>query len=438
MNGGDLAALLGRHAARHSVPGAAIGVLREGVVTTAYYGVADVTTGELVTGETGFSPGSLTKSMVATVIAHLAQAGRLSLDDSVAMHVPELRASRWAARATLRDLLANRSGLPLRAELEFGFAGRNAGDGGALSRLASDVAAGESAGRFWSYTNVGWCLLGRAIETSTDLPWEEAMRRHLFEKAGMSGTHFSTDAHTTRRVSGHQVTTDGPVPVEALVARAYGPAGTSVVSTVTDLLRFAALHLEDSSLAALRAVQAEIAIYSWLDSWCLGWAWFDWKGAQVWGWDGVVSGERSFLRIVPERQAAVALMTNSTAGRAMYRSLFDELMKSSFDIHVPPLRLEAAPGMAGDLSRFAGVYAWPDRKIEVTATARGTLLIKSESGESEALPLGERTFLVEPENPDNPTVTFGAFDAAGRPQVLYVMLWGLPRLVRQEPRSLSA
>jgi hypothetical protein len=29
---------------------------------------------------------------------------------------------------------------------------------------------------------------------------------------------------------------------------------------------------------------------------------------------------------------------------------------------------------------------------------------------------------------DNPTVTFGAFDTVGRPWVLYLMLWGLPRL----------
>ena len=42
-------------------------------------------------------------------------------------------------------------------------------------------------------------------------------------------------------------------------------------------------------------------------------------------------------------------------------------------------------------------------------------------------PLDERTFVVDPTDPDNPMVTFGAFDAAGRPQVLYVMLWGLPR-----------
>jgi hypothetical protein len=111
----------------------------------------------------------------------------------------------------------------------------------------------------------------------------------------------------------------------------------------------------------------------------------------------------------------------------MYRSLFADLMESLFGISVPPLRLEASQATAGDLSRFAGVYAWPDRHVEVTASGGG-LFIKDEGEESELRPLDERTFLVDPTDPDNPTVTFGAFDASGRPHVLYSMLWGLPRL----------
>ena len=261
------------------------------------------------------------------------------------------------------------------------------------------------------------------------------MRRHLFDRAGMSETTFVTGGAPERRAIGHEVTADGPVPVEPLTARAYGPAGTSAVTTVTDLLRFAALHLQDPSLGVLRAVHAEVPIYGWLDSWCLGWARFDWEGGPVWGWDGLVNGERSVLRIVPGQQAAVVLMTNSSTGRAMYRSLFADLMASLFGISVPPLRLDAAVGAAGDLSRFAGVYAWPDRQVEVAATANG-LLISSEDGQTEALPLDERTFLTDPADPDNPAVTFGAFDAAGRPRVLYDMLWGLPRRGRVTGRSL--
>src|SRR5204862_5531550 len=108
-------------------------------------------------------------------------------------------------------------------------------------------------------------------------------------------------------------------------------------------------------------------------------------------------------------------------------SLFPEVMQSLFAISVPPLRLDPSPGAVDDLSRFAGAYVWPDRRVDVTDTA-SALLIRSEEGKTEALPLDEQTFLVDPSDPDNPTVTFGAFDAAGRPHVLYVMLWGLPRL----------
>jgi CubicO group peptidase (beta-lactamase class C family) len=409
------------------VPGAAIGVFRDGTAMTACYGVADITTGEPVSPGTRFSAGSLTKSMVATVVAGLAEAGRVPLDDPVAGHVPELRTDGWAGRATVRDLLANRSRLALRAGLEFGFDSRKDHDDGALSRLVAGAAAGGPEGDFWSYTNVGWCVLGRVIETAAGAEWEEAMRRHLFGKAGMSGTAFVTGGASEQRVTGHEVTAAGPVRVAPLTARAYGPAGTSAVTTVTDLLSFAAVHLQDPSLACLRAVHAEMPIYGWLDSWCLGWAWFDWEGGPVWGWDGLVNGERSVLRLVPGQQTAVVLMTNSSTGRAMYRSLFAGLMPSLCGISVPPLRLDASPGAAGDLSRFTGVYAWPDRQVDVTATADG-LLISSDDGQTEALPIDERTFLTDPADPDNPAVTFGAFDSDGRPRVLYDMLWGLPRL----------
>jgi hypothetical protein len=46
----------------------------------------------------------------------------------------------------------------------------------------------------------------------------------------------------------------------------------------------------------------------------------------------------------------------------------------------------------------------------------------------EARPLDDRVFLVDPSDPDNPTVTFGEFDPSGRPRALYLMLWGLPRV----------
>src|SRR5205807_4026709 len=134
--------------------------------------------------------------------------------------------------------------------------------------------------------------------------WEDAMRRHLFTGAGMPETTFATGGRAEGRASGHEAAAGGPVPVGPLTTRAYGPAGTTTITTVTDLLRFAGLHLHDPSLAPLRAMHSGLPVSGWLDAWCLGWARFGWAGGPVWGWDGLVSGERSVLRIVPGQQAA--------------------------------------------------------------------------------------------------------------------------------------
>ena len=252
-----MAELLREHASKHSVPGAAIGVFQAGSSTTAYYGMADVSTGEAVTPETRFSVGSLTKSMVATVVVRLAQEGLVSLEDPVAERVPELREAGWAKRATVRDLLANRSGLPLRNELEFGFDSHKNQD---VSGFAAEVATELPGSDVWSYTNVGWCLLGRVIEVATGSAWEDAMRRYLFERAGMQQSAFGVEDASTRRASGHGLVNDRLVPVAPLASRAYGPAGTTMVSTLRDVLSFAALHLDDSSLASLRTTHADISI----------------------------------------------------------------------------------------------------------------------------------------------------------------------------------
>jgi CubicO group peptidase (beta-lactamase class C family) len=420
----DLTSLLDQHASRHSVPGVAIGILRDGEVTTAYRGVADTTTGEPVTPETRFAVGSLAKSMVATAVARLVDTGRLSLDDPVAAHVPELRGAGWAARANVRDLLANRSRLPLRAELEFGvFPGD---DDDALSRFVKKVAVGEPMPPVWSYSNAGWGVLGRALETLTRLTWEGAMRAEVFGPLKMDQTTFVNAPVAVPCASGHEVTADGFVRADPWTPRALAPAGSTLLSTVTDILRFARSHLDDPSLAALRGSAQEIRIHAWFDAWCLGWARFDWPGGPVWGWDGLISGQRAVLRLVPERRGAVVLLTNCGTGRALYRSMFPDLMDAWFGIHVPPLRLEPSEDAAGDLSRFAGVYAWPDRRWDVAATD-ASLVLEAGGRQVVGLPIDDRTFLINADDPDTPTVTFGGFDHDGRPGVLYEMLWGLPR-----------
>jgi hypothetical protein len=100
-------------------------------------------TGEPVTVETLFSVGSLTKPMVATVITFLAQGGRLSLDDPVARTRRSCAAAAGPKVATLRDLLANRSG----ATAARGSSSTSTAEGTRTMRVPSE--------RFWSYNDRG-------------------------------------------------------------------------------------------------------------------------------------------------------------------------------------------------------------------------------------------------------------------------------------------
>jgi CubicO group peptidase (beta-lactamase class C family) len=85
-------------------PGCVLTVMRAGdVVLSRAYGAANRETGEVLSTRTVIDGGSLTKQFTAYAIAMLAAEGRLSLDDDIHRHIPELPA--YPHTVTLRHLL---------------------------------------------------------------------------------------------------------------------------------------------------------------------------------------------------------------------------------------------------------------------------------------------------------------------------------------------
>src|SRR5690606_30123626 len=106
--------------------------------------------------------------------------------------------------------------------------------------------------------------------------------------------------------------------------RGMGPTGSTLCTTAADLARFAQLHLNDGrapdgtqvlspeSVAAMQEVQVELpAAISLATNWCVGWLSDHWNGRQVLGHTGHNIGSGSFLRLIPEEDAAIALVFNS-------------------------------------------------------------------------------------------------------------------------------
>lgn len=420
----ELEDLLHDHARRHSVPGAALGVMAGSTVTTATHGVADVETGQPVTKTTRFAAGSLTKPMVATLLVDLASENEVDLDAPMSGLLPELARSPWASTATPNTLLAGLSRIPRRHDWEF-LLDLDSDD--ALAAITVMVADADAASPHWSYSNVAFSVLGRLIENITGNAWEEATQERLLDPLGMTSTVCLRTGSAAPVASGHEIGPDGASTVEPWVCRAYCSSGTSIFSSVRDLLMFARRHLDDTELGRLRTRRSDVSIFGWFDAWGLGWAAFDWENDVIWGWDGVVPGQRTFLRLLPAQDAAVVLLTNGSTGRAMYRSLISELAADGFGLSVPEFRLDPEDdGLDLDLQSYAGIYAWPDKRFEMSVED-DVLVVTSHDQRATATPLDRRTFVIDRSNPDTPTMTFDDFDDDGRPGVVYRMLWGFPR-----------
>src|SRR5690242_14643948 len=92
--------------AHYTVPGVAVGVLRNGQEYTAGFGITNVEAPVPVDADTLFQIGSTSKTFTATVVMRLVEAGKLDLDAPIRTYLPDLKLKDEAAAAgaTLRHL----------------------------------------------------------------------------------------------------------------------------------------------------------------------------------------------------------------------------------------------------------------------------------------------------------------------------------------------
>ena len=91
----------------NDVPGMAVAIVQAPYITRVTgYGLSDEESRHLVATNTIFDVGQMAEAYLAVAVMQLVEQGKLSLDDPAEKHVP------GAAKATLRQLIQHRSGLP--------------------------------------------------------------------------------------------------------------------------------------------------------------------------------------------------------------------------------------------------------------------------------------------------------------------------------------
>jgi CubicO group peptidase (beta-lactamase class C family) len=409
---GWLAERLPQLLAEHQVPGAAIGVYADGQVIDYAAGVLSTATGVEATTDSVFQIGSITKTWTATLVMQLADEGLLDIDAPLVTYLPDFRlADEQAARVmTTRQLLCHTAGF----EGDI-FTDTGTGDDCVekyVATLATDPQL-FAPGEMFSYNNAGFCVLGRLVEVLRGKPFDQCLRDHLFAPLGL--THAATDAYTAilyRAAVGHlrQNPDEAPVPAPVwALARSNSPAGSMLAMRPRDLLAFARMHMADGTAADGTRVLSEASVKAMREQqvtlpplglmgthWGLGWEVFDWPGGPVIGHDGGTIGQNAFLRMVPGKDVAIALLTNGGNPIAVYDELFSHLLRQLAGVEIPAPPTPPAHPQRVDASRYAGVYTNEVSQTTVSQDADGRIWMDQVPRGiiAELVGQGERTELV--------------------------------------------
>jgi CubicO group peptidase (beta-lactamase class C family) len=381
------------------IPGLAIGVYSDGAEHYLGHGVRSAERDGPVGPHTQFRVGSLSKVFTATMLMRLAEGYRrralVDLDRPVADYLPDfaLRDTDTARSVTARHLATHRGGWVSNA-----FERRSSRelDDAALKRAVAELADAEQIsplGRFYSYSNSGFAVLGRLIESVTRTTFEDAANGLLLHPMSLRRTCFPVAADIPAAAADGHTGTPPAVVRPWSRSRARSPAG-GLVSTASDLVAFARCLLDGGApvlhretVAAMWAPQAEAVGFA--ERIGLGWnlnrlddgTWYVCHG-------GNADGYAAMLSVMPVHRFAVAVLVNSPAtpvvdrvqdwvtqrflGRVRYRAVS------------PPVR---AAAHARD---YVGRYTDGIADVSVTTTETGVLLAPADPGSR--LPAAEVRF----------------------------------------------
>lgn len=206
--------------------------------------------------------GSITKSMTATLVGRLVDAGKVRWDDTVGdvlgAVAPDMRAEYRAV--TYRHLLSHRSGMPANLDPSDlpGFTRELADPRVERVRFVGLALAAAPAGpaeRTFTYSNNGYVTAAAMLEQTLGRSWERLIRTHLFEPLRLSSAGVGAPGRAGALVQpvGHAAGPTSPIqpyrvgePVTDNPA-VFGPAGR-VHMSMTDLITYLAAHRDRTAL----------------------------------------------------------------------------------------------------------------------------------------------------------------------------------------------
>ena len=329
----------------YQVPGMAMGVLDGGVVTTRTLGVTNVEDPLPVTDRTVFPIASISKTFAATMAMRLVEQGKLDLKAPVRTYLPDFKSrdARASQDVTVWNLLTHTSGWegqlsgPDRGEDTLRtFVSTVMPDAMQVSPL--DAAQATPPAAVWSYNNAGFSVLGRVIESVAGTSINSAIENLVFTPLGLktAGT-TAADFIVNRFAAGHvNRGTGAPVLLRPFSPSSSVTAG-GVGLSIADLMTYAQFHLGDGTAANGQRVLSKASLELMRtpqvhkpgtdDDIGLAWHLRTVGSLRVAAHGGTLAGHILLIELVPEKNFAIGILTNSRDGWRLIQDVEREALK---------------------------------------------------------------------------------------------------------------
>lgn len=367
-------------------PGGVVAVVRDGKITYVRgFGMANLEYDVPNGPETVFHMASVSKQFTAFAILLLADQGKLSLDDDVRKHLPEM--PDFGTPIKIRNLVHHTSGLRDQWTL-WAMAGGRRDDvitqDDLLSLIRRQKELNFVPGAEDVYSNTGYSLMAEIVTRVTGDPFGVWMKRNIFEPLGMTNTQIYDDHErlVKNRAYSYRRNRDGAWAKSVL---SYANRGaTSLFTTAGDL----ALWLGNFKTAKVggRSVIERMKERGRLSNgdsipYAFGIVHAEQRGIKMLVHGGADAGYRTLLAYYPELDAGVIALGNEAEFNS--GAILRDVTEAFFGERMTPRTAPAAPSTppatpqtpawtpsAKDLEAFTGVYYSPELE------ARYTVLIK--------------------------------------------------------------
>lgn len=388
-------------------PGAAVAVARKGKLVFAKgYGDAHLEYDLPVRAETVFHVASVSKQFTAMAVVLLEQQKKLSLEDDIRKHLPELLD--YGRTVTIRQLLNHTGGIRDQWQT-LSMAGWRMDDvitqRQILRMMARQRELNFAPGAEHLYSNGGYTLAAEIVARVSGKSFEAFCEEAIFRPLGMERTHFHVDHRRIVRDRAYSYAPKGQ-GYEASPLNYANAGATSLFTTAPDLAKWLDNFREPKvggRVGVARLQEQAVLNDGKKIGYALGVSVGQYRGLKTVSHGGADAGYRSFVLWLPEQETGIVVLGNASTfvPAVVAQKIAEVYFEGRMGPGPKPAVASAVRGRerngngnSGDVAGYSGVFWSEELETQYTVRERsGTLYLDhAKHGEVAMTPVDKDTF----------------------------------------------